>query len=316
MPQLTTDLDLACARLRAGHLLALPTETVYGLAADARNLEAVAKVFALKGRPSSNPLIVHLATATQAEQWATDISPAARRLMQHFWPGPLTLVLAARDDVPREVTAGQDSVALRVPGHPLARQLLERFGGALVAPSANRYMSISPTSSAHVQQQFADSDLLILEGGECQVGLESTIVGLLPGQPPRLLREGMLEARLIEQVLGEPLQRGAEGAVRAPGQHHRHYAPGTPSWRFRQAPPEGALADPQCGWLWCGDARPSAGPAVDLGDKPDEYAQGLYAALYRLDNLGLQRLLIQSPPAHAAWAAIHDRLSRASTALD
>ncbi|MEX6504334.1 L-threonylcarbamoyladenylate synthase [Pseudomonas zhanjiangensis] len=315
MPQLTSDLDLACARLRAGHLLALPTETVYGLAADARNAEAVARVFALKGRPSSNPLIVHLANADQAEDWATAIGPAARRLMARFWPGPLTLVLPARDQVPRSITAGQDSVALRVPAHPVARQLLERFAGALVAPSANRYMSISPTSSAHVVQQFADSDLLILEGGECRVGLESTIVSLLPGEPPRLLREGMLAAGAIEQVLGEPLLRGGEGAVRAPGQHHRHYAPGTPSWRFREAPPA-ALADPRCGWIWCGGARASAGPAIDLGEDPVDFAQGLYAALYRLDNLGLERMMIRTPPDDAAWAAIHDRLSRASAMLD
>ena len=146
MPTLTTDLDLACARLKAGELLALPTETVYGLAADARNEAAVAKVFALKGRPSSNPLIVHLAHASQTGDWAAEVPAAAQRLMDAFWPGPLTLVLPARSDVSRAVTAGQNSVALRVPAHPLARQLLERFGSGLVAPSANRYMSISPTS--------------------------------------------------------------------------------------------------------------------------------------------------------------------------
>ncbi|WPC04219.1 L-threonylcarbamoyladenylate synthase [Pseudomonas benzenivorans] len=315
MPEFTTDLDLACAHLRAGQLLALPTETVYGLAADARNAEAVARVFALKGRPSSNPLIVHLAEASQAADWAASIGPDAQRLMARFWPGPLTLVLPAADWVPRSITAGQDSVALRVPAHPLARRLLERFAGALVAPSANRYMSISPTCSAHVAQQFAETDLLILEGGECRVGLESTIVSLLPGQAPRLLREGMLAAGEIEALLGQPLNRGSEGAVRAPGQHHRHYAPGTPSWRFRQLPQE-ALDDPACGWLWCGQARPSAGPALDLGADPADYAQGLYAALYRLDALGLQRLLIQSPPADEAWAAVSDRLARASTPLD
>lgn len=315
MPTLTTDLDLACARLKAGELLALPTETVYGLAADARNEAAVAKVFALKGRPSSNPLIVHLAHASQTGDWAAEVPAAAQRLMDAFWPGPLTLVLPARADVSRAVTAGQNSVALRVPAHPLARQLLERFGSGLVAPSANRYMSISPTSPAHVMQQFADSDLLILDGGPCAVGLESTIVGLLPGEPARLLREGMLSASQIEAVLGEPLARGEAGELRVPGQHHRHYAPGTPTQRFQQVPTM-ALQDPRCAWLWCGAAQPSVGPALDLGDNPERYAQGLYAALYELDNLGLDRLLIQTPPPGEAWAAVHDRLARASRPLD
>lgn len=315
MPTLTTDLDLACARLKAGELLALPTETVYGLAADARNEAAVAKVFALKGRPSSNPLIVHLAHASQTGDWAAEVPAAAQRLMDAFWPGPLTLVLPARSDVSRAVTAGQNSVALRVPAHPLARQLLERFGSGLVAPSANRYMSISPTSTAHVMQQFADSDLLILDGGPCAVGLESTIVGLLPGEPARLLREGMLSASQIEAVLGEPLARGEAGELRVPGQHHRHYAPGTPTQRFQQVPTM-ALQDPRCAWLWCGAAQPSVGPALDLGADPERYAQGLYAALYELDNLGLDRLLIQTPPPGEAWAAVHDRLARASRPLD
>lgn len=314
MPSITQDIDLACARLASGALLALPTETVYGLAADARNPQAVAKVFALKGRPASNPLIVHLADAAQVTQWTAQIPEAAHKLMQAFWPGPLTLVLAAREEVSRAVTAGQNSVALRVPAHPLAQQLLERFGSGLVAPSANRYMSISPTCAAHVEQQFAGEDLLILDGGPCQVGLESTIVALLPEQPARLLREGMLSAELIEQVLGTPLLRGAAGELRAPGQHHKHYAPGTPCWRFQQAP-SAALQDPSCAWLWCGNAQPSQGPAVDLGADPAHYAQGLYAALYQLDSLGCQQLLIANPPATPEWAAVHDRLARASQPL-
>ena len=193
----------------AGELLALPTETVYGLAANARDDQAVAKVFALKGRPASNPLIIHLASAEQAQDWAREIPAAARQLMDAFWPGPLTLVLPAHAHVSRTITAGQDSVALRVPAHPLALDVLRRFGGGLVAPSANRYMSISPTCAEHVAQQFADSDLLILDGGASAVGLESTIVSLLENDPPRLLREGMLSAAQIEAVLGAPLLHGA-----------------------------------------------------------------------------------------------------------
>jgi L-threonylcarbamoyladenylate synthase len=314
MPTITTDLEYCVARLRAGHLLGMPTETVYGLAADAGNTEAVAKVFALKGRPSSNPLIVHLHHASQVEQWTAQVPPAAQRLMNACWPGPLTLVLPARDEVSRCVTAGQDSVALRVPAHPTAQALLAAFGGGLVAPSANRYMSISPTSAEHVAQQFADSDLWILDGGPCQVGLESSIVSLMPGDSPRLLRRGMLSQASLEAVLGEPLE-GKAGGVRAPGQHHRHYAPSTPTLAFVQAPVE-ALASPRCGWLWCGQAQSSQGPAVDLGDEPQVYAAGLYAALYRLDALGLERLYIQLPPLQPAWAAVHDRLARACQRLD
>ncbi|MBF7728790.1 L-threonylcarbamoyladenylate synthase [Pseudomonas sp. N040] len=314
MPLLTTCPQLACERLKAGELLALPTETVYGLAADARNQSAVAKVFALKGRPASNPLIIHLASAEQAQEWARDITAAAQRLMKAFWPGPLTLVLPAHAHVSRSITAGQDSVALRVPAHPLALEVLRRFDGGLVAPSANRYMSISPTCAAHVGQQFADSDLLILDGGESAVGLESTIVSLLPNDQPRLLREGMLSPGQIEAVLGAILLRGADSAVRVPGQHKKHYAPTTPSWRFAQTP-VADLGNPQYAWLWCGEGLATAGPSISLGNEPSAYAQGLYAALYQLDGLGLQRLLIQLPTEAPAWLAVHDRLARASQLL-
>jgi L-threonylcarbamoyladenylate synthase len=311
MPQLTRNIAHACSQLRAGGLLALPTETVYGLAADARNPQAVQQVFALKGRPSSNPLIVHLANASQVDDWACDVSEQARRLMAAFWPGPLTLVLRARDDVSRVITAGQTSVALRVPDHPLAQALLSAFAGGLVAPSANRYMSISPTCAAHVEQQFANSDLLILDGGDCQVGLESSIVSLLPGEPPRLLRAGMLAPTAIAAILGEPLLDANGENIRVPGQHLRHYAPSTPTWRFQTLPHE-ALTDPRTGWLLCGAEVSTKGPQINLGAQPHAYAQRLYAALYELDNAGLERLLIQTPAPTAAWAAIHDRLLRAS----
>ena len=314
MPHIITDVAECAVHLRAGQLVAMPTETVYGLAADARQDAAVQQVFTLKGRPSSNPLIVHLQCATQVSEWAACVPAAAQRLMAAFWPGPLTLVLPARDDVSRTVTAGQDSVALRVPAHPCAQALLAAFGGGLVAPSANRYMSISPTSAEHVAQQFAASDLLILDGGPCRVGLESSIVSLLPGDSPRLLRRGLLDQGSLEAILQVPLE-GQAGSVRAPGQHHRHYAPSTPTVAFLQAP-SAALASPNCGWLWCGNAKPSHGPALDLGDQPHAYAAQLYAALYQLDALGLERLYIQLPPQGEAWAAVHDRLARASQRLD
>jgi L-threonylcarbamoyladenylate synthase len=313
MPLITQDIELCAQRLRDGHLLAMPTETVYGLAADARCEDAVSEVFRLKGRPSTNPLIVHLHDAEQASEWAAHITPQAQRLMAAFWPGPLTLVLPARDDVLRCVTAGQNSVALRVPAHPMAQQLLRSFGGGLVAPSANRYMSISPTSAAHVATQFAGSELYILDGGACQVGLESSIVSLLAGDCPRLLRRGMLGQTRLQEALGDVLA-DSNGSVRAPGQHHRHYAPATPAQGFSQVP-AAALDSPANAWIWCGQGPSSQGPAINLGADPQRYAAGFYAALYQLDALGLQRIYIQIPPQQEAWAAVHDRLTRACQAL-
>jgi L-threonylcarbamoyladenylate synthase len=313
MPTITRDPEAAAARLRAGGLVAIPTETVYGLAADARNPEAIARVYALKGRPASNPLIVHVADAAWLPDWAVEVPPAARDLIAAFWPGPLTLVLTARADVPRTVTADQDTVALRQPDHPLCLTLLRMLGRALVAPSANRYMSLSPTTAEHVALQFADSDLLILDGGPCRVGMESTIVSLLPDEPPRLLRPGMIDRPAIERVLGTALATDAHGAVRVPGQHERHYAPGTPAWRFDSADAS-ARANPRFGWLLCGSALAVAGNALDLGHEPDEYARRFYAALYRLDHADLDGILVEMPPDEERWRAIRDRISRATRA--
>jgi len=313
MPVITRDVALAAARLEAGELVAIPTETVYGLAADARNPEAIAKVYALKGRPASNPLIVHVGAADWIEAWAAEVPPGARRLIDAFWPGPLTLVLTARVDVPRIVTADQDSVAIRQPDHPLCLQLLQHLGRAVVAPSANRYMSISPTTAEHVARQFSDSDLMILDGGPCRVGVESTIVSLLPGEPPRLLRPGMIGVKAIEQVLAEPLATDTAHTVRVPGQHERHYAPATPAWRFGAPDPE-ALRNPRIGWIFCGRAFATAGPALDLGSEPATYAHRLYAALYRMDHAEVDAILVQEPPGSEAWRAIRDRLARATRA--
>lgn len=314
-PVLISDIDQACERLRAGGLVAIPTETVYGLAADACNLDAVARVYQLKQRPVSNPLIVHLADWSDVHHWVRSLPAPAERLMKAFWPGPLTLVLQAAEHVSPVITGGQGTIALRVPAHPVARTLLSRFGGALVAPSANRYMSISPTTPEHVARQFADEDLLILEGGPCRVGLESTIVGLLPEDVPRLLRYGMLSVAELESVLGLPLAFGSKGDVRVPGQDHRHYAPSCPAWRFATAPAD-ALADPRTGWLWCGQTQPSAGPALDLGHEARAYAKALYDALYQLEQQQLDRLMIAMPPDTPAWAAVHDRLGRATELLE
>jgi L-threonylcarbamoyladenylate synthase len=310
-PTITQDTAAAAARLRAGELVAIPTETVYGLAADARNPQAIAKVYALKGRPTSNPLIVHVADAAWLEDWVVELPTTARTLIEAFWPGPLTLVLTARADVPRGVTADQDTIAVRQPDHPLCLELLRCFGGAVVAPSANRYLSLSPTTAEHVARQFPASDLLILDGGPCRVGVESTIVSLLPDEPPRLLRPGMIGRRRLEEVLGLELASGADAAVRVPGQHERHYAPATPAWRFETA--DARLAgNPRLGWLLCGHPVAVAGTVLDLGRAPEDYARRLYAALYRLDHAGLDGILVQMPPDTEDWQAVRDRIGRAT----
>ncbi|HAR31166.1 MAG TPA: threonylcarbamoyl-AMP synthase [Gammaproteobacteria bacterium] len=311
MPTITRDITVAAARLRAGGLVGLPTETVYGLAARADNPEAVASLFALKGRPASNPLIVHLSDVAQVEAWAVDPPPGARRLMDAFWPGPLTLVLDAQPSVSRQITAGQDTVALRIPDHPLARDIIRAAGGALVAPSANRYTALSPTLPAHVAAQFADSDLLIVDGGPCRVGIESTIVGLVQGADAMLLRPGMLSAEVIAEILGAPLAAPGASAPRTPGQHRRHYAPRTPAHLFENMPPH----DPnsaRIGWIFCGEDHSTRGPAFDLGRDPAGYAARLYATLHALDGAELDAICIARPPASSAWRAVHDRLARAT----
>jgi len=311
MPTITLDIEAAAARLRAGELVAIPTETVYGLAADARDPRAIAKVYALKRRPASNPLIVHVAAVDWVDDWAVAIPDAARHLMRTCWPGPLTLVLTARADVPATVTAGQDTIAVRQPDHPVCLELLQRFGRAVVAPSANRYMSVSPTTAAHVASQFAADDLLILEGGPCRVGVESTIVSILPDEPPRLLRPGMIGREALQAVLGCELASNAPANIRVPGQHERHYAPATPAWCFSQID-ESRRCNPRLGWLLCGAQLDTTGPALDLGDVPDVYARRLYAALYRLDHTGLEGIYVQAPPEDEDWHAIRDRLRRAT----
>ncbi len=232
--------------LRAGGVVAIPTETVYGLGADARNEMAVRRVFAIKGRPADHPLIVHLADAAAADAWAAHIPAAARQLMARFWPGPLTLVLPARGDVPRVVTGGQDSVALRVPNHPTALAVLRAFGGGLAAPSANPFGGVSPTEAEHVRASLGDRVDLVLDGGPCRYGLESTIVSFLE-ERPRVLRPGALALSALREVLGaegvdigpqidtssdatslSQAAPGAASAPRVPGALPAHYAPATP----------------------------------------------------------------------------------------
>lgn len=290
----------AAAALRAGQVVAFPTETVYGLGADAHNPLAVRQVFALKGRPADHPLIVHLHDSSQVSTWAQP-TPMARALAERFWPGPLTLILPRTAHTPDEVTGGQDTVGLRVPSHPAARALLRAFGGGLAAPSANRFGRISPTTAQHVRDEFGDG-LLVLDGGPCTVGVESTIIDL-SGDRPALLRPGGLPVEDIEPITG-PLTGASR--VRAPGTLASHYAPRTAL--LIDADPDTTAARHR--------AQGKTVAVLRAGADAD-YARLLYAELRRLDAQGVDLLIAEPARGSGGLAlAINDRLARAATPPD
>jgi L-threonylcarbamoyladenylate synthase len=300
----------AVAILRGGGLLAIPTETVYGLAADARNADAVAWIFALKGRPADHPLIVHIAGADRLDDWAMAIPEAARKLAAAFWPGPLTLILKKHADVPDTVTGGQDTVGLRSPDHALTLSLLRAFGGGLAAPSANRFGRISPTSASHVRDEFGENAPPILDGGPCTVGIESTIVDLSQN-PPRILREGHIRREQLLPFLPD-LQSGLVSASpRVSGSLDAHYAPRTPMRMLeRRRLIEAAADEPHCVLLAL-DALPAKTQGLSLPAQPEAYAHGLYAALRELDSRDAACILIEQPPSGPDWLAVNDRIKRA-----
>lgn len=296
--------------LKRGGLAALPTETVYGLAADAANAAAVAKLYAAKGRPQFNPLIAHVATREAAEGLGR-FNSAAFALAEEFWPGPLTLVLNYHGggkvcDLAR---AGLDTVAVRLPRHPVMRAVLEKFGGSLVAPSANLSCHVSATSAEHVAEDFGSSVDIILDGGPSQLGLESTIVDLT-GKTPRLLREGALDKAEIESVLGMPFTKSQNDPARpsSPGQLSAHYAPGTPlHLNARSVEPDEAL-------LAFGVPLPGAKVTLNLSESEDtaEAAVHLFSHLRALDKTGARSIAVMPIPETGLGAAINDRLRRAA----
>lgn len=318
----------AVVRLRDGEAVAFPTETVYGLGADAGRAAAVARVFALKGRPSDHPLIVHVADAEGLEEWALAVPAGARRLAARFWPGPLTLILPRAPHVLDAVTGGQPTVGLRCPAHPQAGALLAACRAAgirgLAAPSANRFGRISPTTAAHVEQEFGAA-LAVLDGGACEVGIESTIVDL-SASAPRLLRPGMIAASALEAVLGRPLSDDARDLPRVSGSLASHYAPRTPLEvveHARLAARIAALLAEGKYPVVLSHGAPAAGAAASddvtwlpMPCEATEYARVIYARLRTADGLGASRLLIEAVPEEPAWAAVADRLRRASHAAE
>jgi L-threonylcarbamoyladenylate synthase len=314
----------AAALLRAGGVVAFPTETVYGLGAEATNLEAVRRVFAIKERPTDHPLIVHLATAQGLEDWARDIPATARLLAGTFWPGPLTLVLPRQPRVLDAVTGGQDSVALRVPAHPVARDLIAATG-TLVAPSANRFGRVSPTTAQHVRDELESKVDMILDGGPCRVGVESTIVSLLHGKVV-LLRPGGLSVEALESTLHQKIEMAPPTGykVRVPGTLASHYAPATPL----EIHPADALGRRALQRIRQGhkvavlklgaDDEGFASSGIMTFPMPTgagEYGRVLYATLHRLDHAGLHAVLVEAPPDTPEWLAVRDRLTRAACNL-
>ena len=307
--------------LRAGGLVAFPTETVYGLGADASSAAAMARLYRVKRRPSDHPVIVHFASPGHAFAWAREVPEVARRLAQRFWPGPLTLVLLRSGLAQDFVTGGTDTIGIRVPSHPVARAMLEEFaktgrepsGSGVAAPSANRFGRVSPTTAAHVRVDLGADVDVILEGGASEVGIESAIVDFSRGRPA-LLRPGHITREALEEALGEPVALRDEEPPRHSGGLERHYAPATPA----RLVPSHAL-DAEIAKL---DAR----AAVLAFSKPDErvdywlrmprdpqgYAQRLYAALRELDGAACEAILIEAPPDEPAWRAVRDRLERAA----
>jgi len=286
--------------LREGGIVALPTETVYGLAANALDAAAVARVFRIKGRPLTHPLIVHLADVSLIAQWAARVPDAALQLAEQFWPGPLTLILPKTAMVPLSVTGGQQSVGLRVPSHPLALAVLREFGGGIAAPSANRYGAVSPTTAEHVRRDLGDEVDLILDGGPCVVGVESTIVSLMEAHPI-ILRPGGVTREAIEDVLGHSVSVTQARSTRVPGQVDTHYAPRA-AVRLLRADEVEAQAS----------LLRSQGHHVRIFSKEDVAPMALFASLRRADDEGVDVILATLEHETGMGLAIADRLRKAA----
>jgi L-threonylcarbamoyladenylate synthase len=311
-------IEKAAEMLRAGELVAFPTETVYGLGADASSAAAVKKIFSAKGRPADHPLIVHIADMSELRHWAAEVPRAAWLLAEKFWPGPLTMVLKRSPQVNDLISGGQNTVGLRVPAHPVAQQLLKAFGGGIAAPSANRFGRLSPTTAAHVREELGDAVQIVLDGGPCDVGIESTIVDL-SREPPAILRPGRVSAQQIADALLVPLSASAADRPRVPGSLDSHYAPRTPlkivhpdeieNYLRRQVvpPPVAVLARR-------GRPRDSKVALWQIAPEiPEDYARLLYATLRRFDDAGCRLIVVEALPQLPEWTAVRDRLDRAAT---
>ncbi|SCK11364.1 translation factor SUA5 [Streptomyces sp. WMMB 714] len=314
-----SDIEKAAGVLRRGGLVALPTETVYGLGANAEDPAAVARIFQVKGRPPSHPLIVHIGGAEHLDDWVQDVPATARLLAERFWPGPLTLVLRRGPRVPLEATGGLETVAVRVPDHPVALALLSAFGGGITAPSANRFASVSPTTADHVRTELGDGVDFVLDGGSCEVGVESTIVDAT-GDAPSILRPGGVTREELEVVLGCSLAAPSTSRVRVPGQHPSHYAPGA---RVVLVEPEKLVAEAELAQerghrvgvflpASFADAEVKVHAVAALPASMADYARGLYGFLRELDQQDCDLIVASLPVEEGLGVAIANRLRRAA----
>ncbi|MBN1684653.1 MAG: threonylcarbamoyl-AMP synthase [Gammaproteobacteria bacterium] len=320
---MNNQIEQAVVLLRQGKVVAIPTETVYGLAADASNAKAVEKIFKIKGRPIGHPVIVHIADSSQLSQWAIDIPQDAYKLTKAFWPGPLTLILKKARFVPDIVTGSQDTVGIRCPSHPITQAILKEFGGGLAAPSANRFGRISPTSAQAVKEELGDNVDFIVDGGPCEVGVESTILDLT-GKNPRLLRPGMISHQDIEKVLHKPVELGGKKIPRVSGALPKHYAPETPvvlissdnlsHFVRNQLHKKKSLAVLSLQALPFIFKKLSENQLIwhTLPEDAKNYAQKLYEKMRALDYLNRDLMVIEKVPETAEWLAISDRLKRAA----
>jgi L-threonylcarbamoyladenylate synthase len=316
-------IEAAARALEAGQLVAFPTETVYGLGADAENPAAVAAIYAAKGRPQDHPVIVHLAPEAPLDYWACDIPPQAQALAAAFWPGPLTMILKRAPNIPDAVSGGQDTVGLRCPAHPVALALLRAFKdgkGGVAAPSANKFGHVSPTLAEHVKEEFKleGSVAMILDGGPSQVGIESTIVDLsrLETHGPVLLRPGQISAEAIAAVIDQQPAAPDAAAPRASGTLESHYAPHTPVAMQEHTILQGTLAalhgaGRKVALIHMTD-MPATHAALRLPAAPDGFAHALYAALRAMDGQGADVILVEAPPQGGDWLGVNDRLRRAA----
>jgi L-threonylcarbamoyladenylate synthase len=309
-------IEQAVELLRQGKLVAFPTETVYGLGADATSARAIRRIFAAKGRPSTNPLICHVANESMARQYARHWPAAASAIAKKFWPGPVTIVVAKTASIPPEATAGRPTVGLRAPNHRLTLDLLRGFGKPIAGPSANKSNHISPTTAQHVLDELGAAVDLILDGGPCTVGIESTVLDL-SGDRPAILRPGGVSRQQIESIIGHvdviTATVSPDSAAVSPGQQARHYAPRTPA--IRVEPSELDSISPEGRGFILLYLRRGFDPSesiIMMPSDPSAYARDFYAMLRRLDGISLWQIVIEMPPDEPAWVAVRDRITRAT----